>query len=436
LGQTVEKALIENWRVGEGDVVKKGDVLLEITTDKATLEVESFVEGTVLTLYAGAGEEVDVEAVIAYVGDPATDHAPDAPPTPVKTEAAPSAEKPATAAPTPEPAAPAPETPAAPSAPASRLFISPRAKQLAEDERVTPFAIRGSGPNGRIVEADVAAYAERVRRLRVSPAAKQLARERGVDLLTAHGTGTSGRIMKADIARAAPLAAAGADVKTVPLAPARRIIAERMARSKREAPHFYLQVDVDMTDAVALREELKAAGAAVSFNDLIIKAVARGFEAVPAMNASWAGDCIALHRTADVALAVSIDDGLMVPVVRNVAALGLEEIAAATAELIDKARSKRLAPFEYEGGSITISNLGMFGVGNFLPIIDPGQGAILGVGQIADAPVVRDGEIAVRKMMSVTLAADHRVNDGATAAAFLQAAQAALESPREGLSGP
>ena len=319
--------------------------------------------------------------------------------------------------------------------PSGKLIISPRAHKLAEHEKVTPLAIRGTGPGGRIVETDVAAYAEEVGKLRVSPTARELAYVRSVDLLSVRGAGESGRIMKEDVERARPVAVAPALAGTkVELTAARRIIGQRMSLSKREAPHFYLLMDIDMTAVVALREEMKAAGRKVSFNDIIIKAIAIGFREVPTMNATWTGDSIVIFSAMDIALAVSIEDGLMVPVVRGVENLDLEGIAAQTSALIDKARGKHLKPDEYEGGGITVSNLGMFDVDNFLPIINPGQASILGVGRITDTPVVVDGAIAIRKMMSVTLAIDHRINDGATAALFLKTVKDALESPKESLT--
>ncbi len=431
LGQTVEAAMIEKWRVKEGDAVRKGDVLLEITTDKATLEVESFVEGTVLKVLAAEGEEIAVDAVIAYVGDPKTDKAPATAPKP-----APPKKKAETAEAAGVVRAADAAGPAAAGAPAGRIFISPRAKKLAETELVTPLAMRGTGPNGRIVEDDVAAYAERVSRLLVSPTARKLAYESGVDLLSVKGTGESARIMKEDVEKAPPVTvgAAAAGGRRVELTAARRVIAERMSKSKREAPHFYLQMDVDMTGAVAMREELKAAGTKISFHDMIIKALAVGFKEVPMMNAAWGGNVIVVNSAIDVSLAVALPDGLMVPVVRGADRLDLRGIAEQTSHLIEKARTKRLAPFEYEGGSITLSNLGMYDVTSFIPIINPGQASILGVGRIADKPVVVNGGIAVRKIMSVTLAGDHRVADGATAAAFLKVVKDSLESPREKLS--
>jgi len=437
LGQTVEAAIIEGWKVQEGDTVKKGDILLEITTDKATLEVESFVLGTVLKIYAEPGDEIPVESVIAYVGDPDSDSAPDEPPTPlvVETPAAPAA-APATpaagAAPAAAPGQAAPVYAAAAPIRPGRLFISPRARKLAERERVTPLAIKGTGPNGRVVEADVVTYAASVAELKVTPTAKEIAYQRGVDLL---GIQKDGRIAKEDVEAARPLPAGGPGaVRFLELTPARRIIGERMSQSKREAPHFFLQSEIDMTEAVALREEMKAAGTKVSFNDFIIKAVALGLEASPMMNAMWMAGNIALPDTMDVSLAVSIDDGLMVPVVRGVERLSVAQIAEQTQELIAKARNKHLTPDEYEGGVITVSNLGMFGVVNFLPIINTGQASILGIGKIEEKPVVVDGGIAVRKMMAVTLAIDHRIADGAIAAAFLQVVRDTLESPRDTLA--
>jgi len=358
LGQTVEEAAIDKWCVSEGDVVKRGDILLEITTDKATLEVESFVEGTVLKIYAQAGETVPVEAVIAYVGDPDQDEAPAEPPDDLDSEAEVATASAAPQASATPASAPTARSAAAPSAKAGRLIISPRAKARAEREKVTPLAVRGTGPNGRITEKDVLAYVEQVNALRVAPAAREVAFQRNVDLLTVTGTGTSGRIMKEDVESAPPLSIGGAAAAGGRLewTPARRVIAERMSLSKREAPHFYLQVSIDMTEAVTLREELKAAGNKVSFNDMIIKAIALGFAEVPLMNAAWSGpDEISLASSVDVSLAVSLEDGLVTPVVRGAETLDLAGIAAQSVKLIEKARNKRLTPFEYEGGTITLS---------------------------------------------------------------------------------
>ena len=415
LGQTVETATIDNWRVKPGDTVKRGDILLEITTDKATLEVESFVDGTVLQLNVKEGDEVDVDQIIAYVGDP-SDKPPAAPPPQQKRE------QPA------EHTLDISEGTVALLGRASGVPISPRARKLAEEINISLLAIRGTGPGGRIVEKDVLAYDAELEKLNVTPTARVLAAQKGVDLLRVRASGTDGRITRKDVENATPLSAKKSE-KRILLSPARKVIAQRMAQSKREIPHFYLQAEIDMTQAVELRSRLKSSGAAVTYNDIIIKAVASAFSAAPELNGYFADDCIVLHDTVDVGLAVAVDDGLLVPIVRHADQLRLTEISAQIAELIEKARTKRLAPFEYEGGSITISNLGAFGVTNFLPIINPGQSAILGVGQIIERPVVVASDIAVRKMMGVTLAVDHRVADGVLAAKFLAAIKSALESP-------
>ena len=450
LGQTVEEATIETWHKQEGDPVAKGDVLLEITTDKATLEVEAYVAGTLRKQLYQAGEVVPVNATIAFVGDP-DDEVTDAMAEEARAKAraaaaAAKAKAPAQAAapaaqPAPQPAAqagPAPLPlptllPAAPqlpaAAPTGRILSSPRARMRAEERRVPLRVLRGSGPNGRIVERDVVAYAERVAALRVSPTAREIAWQRGVDLTRLQGSGTDGRIMKADV-EAAPAAPAVLPGQVEPLTAMRRIVAERLTYSKQTTPHFYLTIDVDMTAAVAFRKQHNdAGGPRLSFNDLIIRACALAFAEVPEMNVAWADGGLLRRGEVNIGLAVALDAGLIVPVVRGCDAKSLEEIAQASAELVEKARGKRLTPDEYEGGCMTVSNLGMFGIETLAPIINPGEVGILGIGRIAPRPVVIDDAIHVRQMTTVTLVCDHRIVDGAIAARWLQAVQQALEAP-------
>jgi len=448
LGQTVEEATIDTWHKQEGDTVEKGDVLLEITTDKATLEVEAYVAGTLRKQLYDAGAVVPVNAVIAFVGDAddeltdamvqealaaapaaaqAAAPAAEAPaPTPAATPtpaAAPAAPQPAVAAPAPAPAA----------APPGRLFASPRARKTAQERKVPLEVLRGSGPNGRIVEADVETHADQVAALRVSPTALEVAFQRCVDLTKVKGTGTDGRIMKED-AEAAPVAAAPASAlagQLVPLTAMRRIVAERLTLSKTTTPHFYLTIDVDMTDLVAFRKQLNAAGGPkVSFNDLILRACVLAYAQVPEMNAAWADGAILYHSTLNIGLAVALDAGLIVPVVHDCQTKSLTQIAEASAALVEKARNKRLTPDEYEGGCMTISNLGMFGIETVAPIINPGEAAILGVGRIAPRPVVVDGGIFVRQMTTFVFACDHRLVDGAIGAKFIQLVQQALQDPQ------
>lgn len=438
LGQTVEEATIETWHKQEGDAVAKGDVLLEITTDKATLEVEAYVAGTLKKQLYAAGAVVPVNVVIAFVGD-ADDEVTDA----MVAKALADAEAAAAAAPAPA-AAPSPAAPIAPApvavpaaapatmAPPGRIFSSPRARRVAGERKVPLQALRGSGPNGRIVEKDVVAHADQVADLRVSPTALAVAFDRGVDLTKVSGTGTDGRIMKADV-EAAPVVAAPAAApvgQRVPLTPMRRIVAERLTYSKTTTPHFYLTAEVDMTDAVAWRKQHNdAGGVKVSFNDLIVRACVKAFAEVPEMNVAWADGALLYRGEVNIGLAVALDAGLIVPVVRDCQRKSLEQIAQTSADLIERARNKRLIPDEYEGGCLTLSNVGMFGIDTVAPIINPGEVAILGIGCIAPRPVVIGDGIFIRQMTTLTLACDHRIVDGVLAARWFQLVKLALEAP-------
>jgi len=431
LGQTMEEATIETWRVKEGDAVKKGDVLLEITTDKATLEVESFVAGIVRKILAETGAVLPVNTVLALVGDP-NDPLPEdleSLAAPAKTQAASKQE--AAAAPTEEEPSVAPVSAGAP----GRLFASPRARRKAENEKVPLALLRGTGPEGRIVEKDVDAYLQKRAAVKVTPTALKIAFERGVDVLAVTGSGPRGKITKED-ALAAPVAAAPAagpaGGKRVELSAMRRIVAQRMTQSKREAPHFYLIMDIDMTAAAALRKRLNTEGdTRIGFHDLLIRACAKALVAHPKMNVSWGGDAILQRGEVNVSLAVALEEGLIVPVVKNADRLSLKQIALESKRLIDRARQKKLTPDEYEGGCLTISNLGMYDVDAFLPVINPGESGILGVGRIVPKPVVIEGEVHVRSIMEASLSADHRAVDGAIAAEFFKAVKDLLEAPEQ-----
>jgi len=443
LGQTMEEASIEAWRVREGDNVQKGDVLLEINTDKAALEVESFYAGVVKKLLYAQGDTVPCNAVIALIGDAAdavTDEmvqqarataqaaaaaakAPAAAPAPKPAEPRPASVAPATV-PAPAPVPAAPLAASAPPVP-DRVFISPRARRVAGERRVPLQVLHGSGPNGRIVEADVLAYAERVAQLRVSPTALEIAHQRGVDLTRVKGSGADGRIMAADVEKA-PVAGR----RRVPLTAMRRVVAQRMTLSKATIPHFYLTMDADMTALVAFRAQLQASsGRKVSFNDFILRACALAFAEVPAMNCAWADGALLYRDEVNIGIAVGLEGGLIVPVVRGCESKSLLEIAAASEALIAKARHKRLTPDDYEGGCLTLSNLGMFGVDSVIPIINPGEAAILGIGRIAKRPVVIGDGIAIRQMTTLVLACDHRLVDGVIGAQFLQKVKDLLEQP-------
>lgn len=438
LGQTMEEGAIVKWMKQVGEPVAKGDILFEIETDKANLEVESFFEGVLLKIYVKEGVTVPVNTVVGYVGA-AGEKVPDTPPksesapAPVlaaplsATPAAPEAVKPVA----PPPAVvPAPQKPAAPLLPsvapapvaAARLLISPRAKALAKDACVNPARIKGSGPNGRIVEKDLRAYLETsgYHALRVTPAAKRLASEQSVDLLTVRGSGDAGRIMVEDVERMLKQ-------KPVPLSRIRQVIARRLVESKQTIPHFYVTVKADITDLMTYRAELKARGVNYSVNDFVLEAVILSLTEFPVVNSVTDGATLAWRGDVDLGMAVSIDSGLVVPVIKAAQTLTLQELSTRTKDLAEKARAGKLTPDEMTGSSFTVSNMGMLNVDQFTAIINPGEAGILAVASGRQVPAVVNGEIKIRTLMAMTLSADHRIVDGSMGAQFVNAIRTKLE---------
>ncbi len=444
LGQTMEEGAIVKWLKKEGDPINKGDILFEIETDKANLEVESFFEGVLLKIYIREGITVPVNTIVAYVGAagekvpaqaPKAD-VPAAAPAQVAAASAPAAE-PAKAAPaaTPLPAAasvapaavpaprPAPKPVAAP-APAARLIISPRAKALAKDACINPARVTGTGPDGRIVEKDVQAYLASVgyESLRITPAAKQLAAEKDIDILTVRGSGDAGRIMVEDVERALRR-------RPVALSRMRQIIARRLVESKQTIPHFYVTVKADITDLMAYRADLKAKGYSFSVNDFVLEAVILSLEEFPVVNSVTDGQTISWRGDVDLGMAVSVENGLVVPVIRAAQTLTLKELNAQAKALADKARNGKLIPDEMVGSSFTVSNMGMMNVDQFMAIINPGEAGILAVSTGRQMPAVVNGEIKIRTIMAMTLSVDHRIVDGSVGAQFVNAIKSKLENP-------
>jgi len=447
LGQQTEEATILRWRKREGDPVKKGDVLFEMETDKAVLEAESFFEGTLLKILIPENRTVPVNTLVGFVGEPG-ERVPDAPPPapaavggqkplaqpqrpaaaladvgsrPAAPLAAPSrAERTSEIPELQTSAVPAP-LPAAP-APARRLFISPRARALAEARCIDPSRITGSGPGGRIVERDVSAWLEanRYDEIRITPAAKRMAAQEKVDLLTVRGTGVGRRIMIHDIQRA--LAARPRQMNKM-----RQIIARRLTQSFTTTPHFYATTSVDMTDLLTWRQELKNRGEAYKVTDFILEAVVLALQEFPLLNSVAEGNTIRWRENVDLGLAVGLDDGLVVPVIWSAETLSLRELAETAAALAEKARAGKLLPDQMSGSSFTLSNMGMLDVENFSAIINPGESGILAVASTLATPVVRNGKIVVRSMMKITASVDHRIVDGAVAARFVNAIKAKLE---------
>jgi len=403
LSDTMAEGVLSHWRKKQGDPVRKGDVLAEIETDKATMELEAYDEGVLERLLVPEGATVPIGQLIAVIGD--GHHAaaaPAVPPAPAPPPAVPGPGKPATA--------PAPGTPAAA---ATQIRTSPLARKIAHSHGIDLATITGTGPGGRIVRADVeaaAAFAEG------GPAA----------VAAASPPPEPGQ------AAAAAAADGQADDEEVPLTAVRRITARRLTESAA-APHFYLTGVIDAGPLLAFRAEandrLAAAGAKVSVTDLLVRACAVTLRGHPQVNSSWDGDKIILHRRIHVGVAVALDDGLIVPVIRDADRKSLREIAAEARVLAERARAGKLAPQEFTGGTFTVSNLGMFGVDHFTAVINPPEAAILAVGAATEEPVIRDGQLAGRPTIKLTLSIDHRVLDGATAAAFLRDLKDTLQEP-------
>jgi len=427
-GQMTEESAIVEWRKKEGDKVAKGDILFTVETDKSVMEAESFCDGTLVKILVPAGVNVPVASTVGFIGQPGealpavTAPQPVAPTQTPPTSAA-VAPKPATVTPTIAslPVA-APVVQAQPTVAPSGLFrISPRAAVLAKNAVINPQPIRGTGPNGRIVEKDVRAYlaAKGYDKLRISPAAKNLAAKEKIDLL-AVTPGEGGRISVADVERAVA-------EQPKAMSKMRQVIGQRLTQSVVTQPHFFVTVAVDMTDLIAYRTQLKSAGAPFTVTDFISQAVVLTLKEFPDVNSSTDGKSVRWNSRVNLGVAVSLEQGLVVPVIRNADDLTLAEINAAAKALAEKARAGKLAPDEMTGSTFTISNMGMLNVENFTAIINTGEAAILAVASTLPQPAVRDGKVVVRQVMKMTLSSDHRIVDGALAARFINAIKAKLE---------
>ena len=387
LGVAQEKGTLINWLKAEGQTVSKGEPLMEVETDKATVEIEAPASGILARVNAAKGDEVPVGQTIALILAPGET----APEEATRPELASSSET---------------------SKPAS-----------AEVKRESPN--RTASPMPRVPGSRVLA----------SPAARRIAREEGIDIARLNGSGPEGSVLAADVWRAREGQAPQRDrrqqpARLVPLSPMRRIIGERMTHSKQTAPHFYISMDIDMTGIAGMRTKWRERGdlAVPSINDFILNACARALREFPSLNARFAQQGIELLADINIGMAVALEEGLVVPVIRNADRLSLGELAQQSRQLSEKAQNKKLFPLDYEGGTFTVSNLGMLGVDNFVAIINPPQCAILAVGRIAPRAVADEVGIAVRSMMTATLSADHRVIDGAIAARFLSAVKSLLET--------
>jgi len=421
LSPTMTEGNVASWLKNEGDQIAPGDLLCEIETDKATMEVEAVDEGTLGKIVVPAGTEgIPVNAVIGVIledGEDASalDGLDLTPPAAAPAAPAPAEETPqaapvaATPAPAPTPVAPS-AAPAPVASPGGRVLASPLARRMAEQSGLDLATVQGSGPGGRIVKADI---------------------ETAIA-----GGATAAPAMAAPVASAAaPVPATpGSAYEDVSISTMRKVIAQRLQESKQQVPHFYLTVDCEIDKLLEVRKDLNSRSDSykVSVNDFVVRASALSLRRVPACNASWLeGGALRQYHTVDISVAVAIEDGLITPIVRNADHKGLASISEEVRALATRARAKPmgLAPEEYQGGTFSISNLGMFGIKNFQAVINPPQAMILAVGEGEQRPVVRDGALAVATVMSCTLSVDHRVVDGAAVAEFLQVFKGLIQDP-------
>jgi pyruvate dehydrogenase E2 component (dihydrolipoamide acetyltransferase) len=424
LSPTMEEGVLAKWNIKVGDTVSAGDVIAEIETDKATMEVEAVDEGVVTEILVPAGSEgVKVNTPIARLAgegaQPAASDPAAAEPPKAAAPQAPVSQAPASPAPAPQAPAPspAPVKAVALSAGGARIFASPLARRLAAAKGVDLASLSGSGPHGRIIAADVEAAkagAPAARTAAAAPASTAPAAPRQVLSLEQLGI-------------------APGSYDLIPLDGMRKTIARRLTESAREVPHFPLTMDLEidrLLDArVRINTALEARKVKVSVNDILIKAAAAALKAVPEANASYTPEGIAMHHHADVAVAVAIDGGLITPIIRSAEERSLADIATAMKDLAERARARKLKPDEFQGGTFSLSNLGMFGIKQFSSIINEPQGCILSVGAGEKRPVVRGDQLAIATVMSVTLTCDHRVVDGAVGARWLAAFKGFVEDP-------
>ena len=406
LSDTMEEGVIASWNVEEGDKVEAGDIIAEVETDKATMEVEAFDEGTVLKILVDAGDAVPLGGLMAVLGEEGEDisdileGAGSSGSGKAEAKDSSSEEKEESSTSGGSATLTSPRSDSGDSSSSSddgRIKASPLARKMAEDKGIELSRVDGSGPNGRIIKADIENYKESAQ-----PAAA-VASTQGFESL---------------------------ESKEVKVSQMRKTIARRLSESKFTNPHFYETIDIDMKAAIAARKSMNEANdVKISFNDIVVKACSIALTRHQAVNSSWHGDVIKEHGDVHVAVAVAIDEGLMTPVIRHSDKKGLLQISSETRELAGLARDRKLQPEQMEGSTFTISNLGMFGIEEFTAIINPPNACILAVGAIRDVPVVENGEVVPGKRMKVTLSSDHRIVDGAKAAEFLNTVKNLLENP-------
>ena len=417
LSDTMEEGVIAKWNIKEGDDVSSGDIIAEVETDKATMEVEAFDDGKVLKILAEEGDAIPLGGLLAVIGEEGEDI-----------------------------------SDILKGADAGSGETSDKKKEESEDKKdevkeskkdFDPILgdLNGKGSGKKKEEKSTESSSDDDDRIKASPLAKKMAEDKGIDLSSVDGSGPEGRIIKRDIENYEPSKEETGATVSVPsfdseesedtkISQMRKAIARRLSESKFTNPHFYETIDIDMEAAIEARKGLnEMSDVKISFNDIVVKACSVALRRHPAINSSWLDDVIRKHGDVNVAVAVAIDEGLMTPVIKHSDKKNLRQISAETRELAGLARDRKLQPEQMEGSTFTISNLGMFGIEEFTAIINPPNACILAVGAIRDVPVVKNGEVVPGKRMKVTLSSDHRVVDGAKAAEFLNTLQKLLENP-------
>ena len=392
MSDTMTEGVLAKWHKKVGDKVKSGDLVAEVETDKATMDFESFQEGTILYIGVEEGKAVPVDAIIAVLGKEGEDFK-------------------------------------------SLLTESPAAVTAAPVAAAAPAAIVEASPVASVAAAPTVISTSSDARVKASPLAKKIAQEKGINLNQISGSAENGRITKKDVENfkggASMPAFVGVEKYTeVPVSQMRKTIAKRLSESLFTAPHFYLKMNIEMSSAMEARKIINdVAPVKISFNDLVLKAVALSLKQHPKVNSSWLGDKIRYNEHVNIGVAVAVEDGLLVPVVRFADGKALSQISTEVKTFVQKAKDKKLQPADWEGSTFTISNLGMFGIDDFTAIINPPDACILAVGGIQEQAVVKNGQVVPGNVMKVTLSCDHRVVDGATGAAFLQTLKQFLEEP-------
>ncbi|WP_417603720.1 pyruvate dehydrogenase complex dihydrolipoamide acetyltransferase [Owenweeksia hongkongensis] len=408
LSDTMEEGTVAKWHKKVGDKVSEGDLLAEIETDKATMDFESFQEGVLLHIGIEEGSTAPVDSILAILGEKGEDISDI-----LEGKSSSESEK-------------------------DEKEESKEEKEEGKDEdKKEDKSEKKEESSSESKSKESTSDSSNDDRIKASPLAKKMAKDKGIDLRSVKGTGEGGRIVKQDIDNYKESAAPAAQTELgkesyedVPVSQMRKVIAKRLAESKFTAPHFYLTLDIDMDAAMEARKSINLISETkISFNDLVVKAVAASLKKHPAVNSSWMGDKIRVNHHVHIGVAVAVEDGLLVPVIRHADQKGLATINGEVKALAEKAKNKKLQPAEWEGNTFTISNLGMFGIEEFTAIVNPPDSCILAVGGIKQVPVVKNGAVVSGNVMKVTLSCDHRVVDGATGAGFLQTFKGLLENP-------